>query len=107
MLAAFFGFRRLKVGGIIRRLLHRLSRKFARTRYAACWTEDDGVYFCGHKHKTVAESMKCLVPDGRSFIRAFENGVSRSLMDEEFQEFLIALKAMPWRHRKEPQKRGF
>ncbi len=67
--------------------------------YVACWTEDDGIYCCGHEHRTIAESMNCLVPDGRSFIRAMDGGVSRSLKDGEVGEFLIALKNMPWSSR--------
>jgi len=65
-------------------------------RYAACWTEDDGIYFCGHHHVTVTEAINCLVPYGGSFIRAVENGKSRSLNESEYQEFLIALKTMSW-----------
>ena len=65
--------------------------------YMACWTEDDGIYCCGHEHRSIAESMNCLVPDGRSFIRARESGASRSLNDGEAGEFLVALQAMPWR----------
>src|SRR5579864_1240197 len=47
--------------------------------YVACWTENDGVYCCGHTHPGVREAMNCLVPDGRSFIRAYDAGVYRSL----------------------------
>ncbi len=65
-------------------------------RYVACWTEDDGIYCCGHQHETIAGAMECLVPDGGNFIRAYEAGVSRSLDDEEFLEFLRALSMMPW-----------
>lgn len=67
------------------------STNESRPRYIACWTEDDGIYFCGHEHETIAGSMKCLVPDGGSFIRAFEAGVSRSLNEAEYKEFLAAL----------------
>jgi hypothetical protein len=70
------------------------STNESRPRYIACWTEDDGIYFCGHEHETIAESMKCLVPDGGSFIRAFEAGVSRSLNEAEDKEFLAALSTM-------------
>jgi hypothetical protein len=66
-------------------------------RYVSCWTEDDGVYFCGHDHKSVAEAMNCLVRDGGGFIRACEDGVFRSLNEGEFVEFVEALKEMPWR----------
>ena len=65
-------------------------------RYVACWTEDDGIYCCGHQHKTIADAMKCLVPDGGNFIRAYEAGASRSLNDQEFLHFLQALRTMPW-----------
>jgi hypothetical protein len=41
--------------------------------------------------------MKCLVPDGRSFIRACESGVWRSLNEVETACFLVALAEMPWR----------
>ena len=66
-------------------------------RYLACWTEDDGIYSCGHEHESIADAMKCLVPDGRSFIRAYESGVLRSLDECEFAAFEMALRAMPWR----------
>jgi hypothetical protein len=65
--------------------------------YVACFTEDDGVYSCGHKHDSVAEAMKCLVPDGGSFIRAYEARAFRSLNEEEFVQFELALREMPWR----------
>ncbi len=67
--------------------------------YLACWTEDDGIYSCGHSHETVADAMRCLVPDGRSFIRACESGGAgtRSLNEGEFAAFLAALSEMPWR----------
>ena len=68
-------------------------------QYVACFTEDDGVYSCGHKHKTVADAMNCLVPDGGSFIRAIDCGASRSLYQREFVDFLEALKKMPWSSR--------
>jgi hypothetical protein len=35
--------------------------------------------------------MTCLIPDGRSFIRAVEKGTTRSLDDAELKEFLGAL----------------
>jgi hypothetical protein len=44
-----------------------------------------------HEHATIAEAMRCLVPDGGSFIRAFEAGASRSLNEAEYKEFLAAL----------------
>ena len=64
--------------------------------YFACFTEDDGVYSCGHSHLTVREAMNCLVPDGGSFIRACDDGVFRSLNDREFIDFLEQLENMPW-----------
>lgn len=66
------------------------------TTYVACFTEDDGIYSCGHEHESVADAMNCLVPDGRTFIRACEAGVFRSLYQREFIDFLEALKKMPW-----------
>lgn len=62
--------------------------------YLACWTEDDGIYWCGHNHQTVADAMSCLVPDGRSFLRARESGVLRSLNDREFLAFLAELQSV-------------
>ncbi len=56
--------------------------------YVVCWTETDGIYSCGHEHLTIREAVECLIPDGRSFIRAGENGVFRSLNDAEFGVFL-------------------
>lgn len=64
--------------------------------YVTCFIEDDGIYACGHEHKSVADAMNCLVPDGRAFIRAREAGVLRSLQYAEFIDFLEALKKMPW-----------
>jgi len=69
----------------------------SRVFYLACWTEDDGIYSCGHEHESVAQAMRCRVPDGRSFIRAVDSGVLRSLSEAEFQTFLAALPEMPWR----------
>ena len=56
--------------------------------YVVCWTEVEGVYSCGHEHKSVPEALKCLVPDGKSFIRANDEGKLRSLNDAEFDAFL-------------------
>jgi hypothetical protein len=64
--------------------------------YFACFTEDDGVYSCGHYHLTVRDAMNCLVPDGGSFIRAWDRGLSRSLNDREFIDFMEGLQTMPW-----------
>jgi hypothetical protein len=65
--------------------------------YLACWTEDDGIYWCGHEHRSVADATHCLVPDGRSFLRACESGTFRSLNDGEFIEFLDSFGEMPRR----------
>jgi len=40
--------------------------------------------------------MKCLVPDGGSFIRAYDAGVFRSLDPKEWIDFLESLPTMPW-----------
>jgi hypothetical protein len=56
-------------------------------RYVACWTEDDGVHSCGCHHPTIAAALACLTPDGRTFIRAWNNGVLRSLSDDELRTF--------------------
>jgi hypothetical protein len=74
--------------------------------YVACWTEDDGIYSCGHGHGSVQDAMLCLVPDGRTFIRACESGVSRSLNEHEFAAFLIGLSEMPWRSSVWSDERG-
>ena len=66
-------------------------------RYETCRVGEDGIYSCGHEHETVAEAMRCSVPDGGEFIRACESGVYRSLNDREFLAFLVALADMPWR----------
>ena len=69
-----------------------------------CWTEADGLYSCGCDHETIESAMSCLIPDGRSFIRAVENGTTRSLDDAELKEFLgaltVRLAALRWE--KEP-----
>jgi hypothetical protein len=59
--------------------------------YEACWTESDGLYSCGCRHLSIADAMRCMVPDGRSFVRAVEDGITRSLSDEELREFLMEL----------------
>jgi hypothetical protein len=74
--------------------------------YVACFTEDDGVYSCGHPHPTVREAMNCLVPDGGSFIRAYDAGIFRSLSNREFIDFLESLEQMPWSHRSKAQGNG-
>jgi hypothetical protein len=37
-----------------------------------------------------------LVPDRGNFIRVYETGTFRSLDDQEFLDFLRALRTMPW-----------
>jgi len=71
--------------------------------YVACWTEDDGVYSCGHSHPSVRDAMNCLVPDGGSFIRAHDEGLLRSLNNREFIDFLESLREMPWSWRNKAQ----
>ena len=73
-------------------------------RYAACFTEDDGVYSCGHLHPSIREAMNCLVPDGGSFIRAHDAGTYRSLSNREFIDFLESLEQMPWSRRNKAQR---
>ena len=72
-------------------------------KYVACFTEDDGVYACGHFHPTVRAAMNCLVPNGGSFIRAYDAGVFRSLTNREFIDFLESLEEMPWSWRSKAQ----
>jgi len=74
--------------------------------YVACFTEDDGIYHCGHKHPTVREAMNCVVPDGGSFVRAVDAGVFRSLDNREFIDFLASLEEMPWSFRNRAQGRA-
>lgn len=71
--------------------------------YIACFTAVDGVYHCGHEHPTVREAMNCIIPDGGSFIRAFDAGVCRSLDNRELIDFLEALEEMPWTFRNKAQ----
>ena len=56
--------------------------------YVACWTEDDGVHSCGCHHPNIAAALQCLTPDGSTFIRALDNGVLRSLNDDELGTFI-------------------
>ena len=72
----------------------------ARITYVTCFIEEDGLYSCGHEHESVADAMNCLVPDGRTFIRAREAGVFRSLRQREVIDFLEVLKKMPWSRQK-------
>ncbi len=48
--------------------------------------------------------MNCLVPDGGSFIRAYDAGVFRSLTNLEFIDFLEALREMAWSCRNKAQE---
>jgi hypothetical protein len=66
-------------------------------RYATCWVGEGGIDSCGHEHESIADAMKCLVPNGGEFIRACESGVFRSLNEGEAVAFLAALRQMPWR----------
>lgn len=77
-----------------------------KVHYVACFTEDDGIYSCGHSHQSVGDAMHCLVPDGRSFIRAYDAGVFRSLDNREFIDFLEAMPSMPWHWRKKVFAQG-
>jgi hypothetical protein len=60
-------------------------------RYEACWIESDGLYSCGCGHRTIGAAMGCMVRDGRSFIRAVQDGTTRSLDEVEMKEFLAEL----------------
>ena len=60
--------------------------------YEVCWVGLDGLYGCGHEHPSVADAARHMAPTGRSFIRACESGVFRSLSEGEFGEFLVALR---------------
>ena len=57
-------------------------------RYVVCWTEHDGVDSCGCHHPSIASALGCLSPDGRTFIRAWDNGILRSLSDHELGTFM-------------------
>lgn len=50
--------------------------------------------------------MDCLVPDGGSFIRAFDAGVFRSLDNRELIDFLQWLPEMPWSSRRGKAQEG-
>lgn len=71
--------------------------------YVACFTQDDGVYACEHRHPSVREAMNCLVPNGGSFIRAHEAGNFRSLSNPEFIDYLESLAQLPWSWRHKAQ----
>lgn len=68
-----------------------VSRMVPEIRYEACWTERDGLYSCGCEHMTIADALRCMVPDGRSFVRAVQDGITRSLDDQEMKEFMAEL----------------
>lgn len=59
--------------------------------YMVCWTGVEGIYSCGHQHLSLGDALECLVPDGKSFIRASDEGRLRSLNDTEFSAFLSAI----------------
>lgn len=63
----------------------------ATVHYVACWTEDAGIVSCGHEHESIAEALECLIPDGRTFLRVRDNGILRSLNDDEFHVFVLEL----------------
>jgi hypothetical protein len=73
-----------------------MALNISEVRYVVCWTEDDGIYWCGHKHPTIGDAMQCIIPDGRHFVRAWEKGIVRSLNDAEIIIFL----GEQWRLRK-------
>jgi hypothetical protein len=81
-----------------------MASNISEISYVACFTEDDGVYSCGHLHPSVQEAMNCLVPDGGSFIRADDGGILRSLTNHEFIDFLESLQKMPWSRRSRIQE---
>ena len=72
--------------------------------YVACYTAPDGIYRCIHEHPTLRDAMNCLVPDGGSFIRVFDDGVFRSLNNPELIEFVELLEEMPWSFRYKAKK---
>lgn len=67
-----------------------MSANIPDVRYEAFWTEKDGLYSCGCEHESVADAMGCVIPDGRTFIRAVQSGVTRSLDEYELRQFLNA-----------------
>ena len=68
--------------------------------YVACWTENDGVHSCGCHHFSIAAALGCLTPDGRTFIRAWDNGVLRSLSDDELGAFIRESRLRALAHRR-------
>ena len=69
-------------------------------RFMACWTEDDGLHSCGCPHLSIAAALGCLTPDGRTFIRAWDNGVLRSLSDDELGAFIRESRLRALTHRR-------
>jgi hypothetical protein len=71
--------------------------------YVVCWTEDDGIYACAHQHTTIGEALECecLIPDGRTFIRAGDGVALRSLDEVETEVFYREVRRL----RKEPGNR--
>jgi hypothetical protein len=59
-------------------------------RYEACWIESDGMYSCGCAHHSIDAAIACVMPDGRTFIRAIEDGKSRQLNETELTQFVAA-----------------
>ena len=59
--------------------------------YVACYLGDGGVMNCGHDHATIRDAMQCLRPGG--FVRAKEEGVLRSLDDDEVRTFITEVRA--------------
>jgi hypothetical protein len=55
--------------------------------YVVCWTEIDGIYSCGDEHLTIKDALGCMVPDGRTFMRARDQGMLRSLNDAKRRRF--------------------
>jgi len=74
--------------------------------YVACFTAEDGLYSCGHIHRTVRSAMNCLIPNGAGFIRAHDRGTFRSLDNMELIDFLESLPEMPWSARYKAAQAG-
>jgi hypothetical protein len=73
--------------------------------YAAFYICPDGLYRCDHQHPTVRSAMYCIIPNGGSFIRAFESGAFRSLDYKELIDFVESLQDMPWSYRNKARGR--
>jgi len=72
-----------------------MASNITEVRYVVCWTEYDGIYWSGEKYQTIGEAMSHMIPDGRHFVRAYENGIFRSLNDAE----IIIYLSEGWRFR--------